>query len=70
MYSHWENVKPRFSNQFDLKSMEEWEESLHELKEKLQADLKEDFDHHQRAQDLYDQWEILYKESQQAIQKI
>jgi hypothetical protein len=63
IYLHWENVKPGFSKQFDLRSLEEWEESYHELKGKLQADLKEDFDHYQRAKDLYDQLDILYEES-------
>lgn len=62
-YSKWEIVKPRFSKQFDLRSLEEWEESYHELKGKVQADLKEDFNHYQRAKDLYDQWDRLFKES-------
>lgn len=62
-YSKWESVKPRFSKQFDLRSLEEWEGSYHELKGKIQADLKEDFDHYQRAKDLYDQWNMLYRES-------
>lgn len=63
IYPHWESIRPRFSNQFDLKSLEEWEESYHELRGKLQADLKEDFDHYQRAKDLYEQLDLLYKES-------
>jgi hypothetical protein len=63
IYLHWENVKSGFSKQFDLRSLEEWEESYHELKGKLQADLKEDFDYYQRAKDLHDQLEILYEES-------
>ena len=33
IYSHWETVKPRFSKQFDLRSLEEWEELYQELKE-------------------------------------
>ncbi len=63
IYPRWESAKPRFSKQFDLRSVEEWEESFHELKGKLEADLKKDFDHFQRAKDLYDQWNSLYKES-------
>lgn len=63
IHSRWESAKPKFSKQFDLRSLNEWEESYHELKGKIQADLKEDFDHYQRAKDLYDQWDILYKES-------
>lgn len=62
-YSNWESMKPRFSKQFDLRSLEEWEESYHELKVKIHADLKEDFDHYQRAKDLYDQLDRLSKES-------
>jgi hypothetical protein len=68
IYSHWEMVKPRFSKQFDLRSLEEWEELCQELKENLQGVRKENFDHYQRAKDLHDQWEILYKESY-AVQK-
>ena len=49
IYSHWEMVKPRFSKQFDLRSLEEWEELYQELKENLQVDQKENFDHYQRA---------------------
>jgi hypothetical protein len=63
IYSSWESVKPRFLKQFDVRSLEEWEESYHELKGKIQADLKEDFDHYQRAKDLYDQLDRLSKES-------
>lgn len=48
-YSQWGSVKSRFSKQFDLRSLEEWEELFQELKGKVQADLKEDFDHYQRA---------------------
>ena len=55
IYSHWEMVKPRFSKQFDLRSLEEWEELYQELKENLQGDQKENFDHYQRAKDLHDQ---------------
>jgi hypothetical protein len=63
IYPRWESVKPRFSKQFDLRSLEGWEESYHELKGKIQEDLKEDFDHYQRAKDLYDQLDRLSKES-------
>jgi hypothetical protein len=31
IYFHWENIKPRFSKLFDLKNLEEWEESYREL---------------------------------------
>ncbi|CAN7668259.1 hypothetical protein IOC57_25230 [Bacillus sp. SD075] len=64
IYFHWESMKPRFSKLFDLKSLEEWEESCRELKEKLQTDLKVDFDDYETAKNLYEQWELLYRESQ------
>jgi hypothetical protein len=63
IYSSWESMKPKFSKQFDLRSLEEWEELYYELNGKIQADLKEDFDYHQRAKDLFDQWNTLYRES-------
>ncbi|MFP5107166.1 hypothetical protein ACSU6B_10380 [Neobacillus sp. C211] len=63
IYSNWESMKPRFSKLFDIKSLEEWEESCRNLKEKLQEDLKADFDDYQTAKDLYYQWEQLIKES-------
>lgn len=62
IYLHWESMKPRFSKLFDIKSLEEWEESCQELKAKLQADLTADFNDYQRAQSLYDHWELLYSE--------
>ncbi len=63
IYFHWESMKPRFSKLFDIKTLEEWEESCLELKEKLQADLKVDSDDFQIATRLYEQWDILYRES-------
>ncbi|MGY3313983.1 hypothetical protein ACV242_002479 [Peribacillus simplex] len=64
IYFHWENIKPRFSKLFDLKSLEEWEKSNRELKGKLQTDLTVDFDDYQKAKSLYEQWELLHEESQ------
>ncbi|MGF6953367.1 uncharacterized protein (UPF0262 family) [Neobacillus sp. B4I6] len=63
IYSNWESMKPRFSKLFDIKSLEEWEASCRNLKEKLQEDLKADFDDYQTAKSLYEQWEQLFKES-------
>ena len=63
IYSNWESMKPRFSKLFDLKSLEEWEESCRQLKEKLQEGLKADFNDYQTAKSLYEQWEQLFKES-------
>ncbi|MEH7479583.1 hypothetical protein V7157_00440 [Neobacillus drentensis] len=63
IYSNWESMKPRFSKLFDIKSLEEWESSCRNLKEKLQEDLIADFDDYQTAKGLYEQWEQLFKES-------
>lgn len=62
IYFNWENMKPRFSKLFDLKTIEEWEESCRELKEKLQANLHVDSVDFQKAKSLYEQWELLYRE--------
>jgi hypothetical protein len=62
IFSHWENMKPRFSKLFDIKSLEEWERSCHEFKEKLQTDLKIDLNDYERAQSLYEQWDLLNSE--------
>src|SRR4051812_18945719 len=64
IYFHWESIQSRFSKLFDLKSLEEWEDSFRKLKEKLQTDLKVDFDDYQIAKSLYEQWELLHEESQ------
>ena len=58
-----------FSKLFDIKSLEEWEASCRNLKEKLQEDLKADFDDYQTAKGLYEQWEQLFKESNANIKK-
>jgi hypothetical protein len=63
IYSNWEIMKPRFSKLFNLESLEEWEGSCRQLKEKLQADLRVDFDDYQAAKSLYEQWEQLFKVS-------
>lgn len=63
IYLHWERMKPRFSKLFDLKTLEEWEESCRGLKEKLQIDTEADLDEYHIAKNLYEQWELLYRES-------
>ncbi|MGG3468481.1 hypothetical protein ABES02_13470 [Neobacillus pocheonensis] len=63
IYSNWESMRPKFSEFFDIKSLEEWEESYRQLKEKLQSDLKVDFDDYQTAERLYVKWEQLSKDS-------
>ena len=34
------------------------------------ADLNEDFDHYQKAQNLYDQYKLLYRESQPCKEEV
>ncbi|MCM2532279.1 hypothetical protein NDK43_07610 [Neobacillus pocheonensis] len=63
IYYHWESTKPRFSKLFDLKSLEDWEESYCKLNEKLKDDLQADLDDYQTAKNLYEQWEQLDKEA-------
>ncbi|MFX3624476.1 MAG: hypothetical protein ACE3JP_10625 [Ectobacillus sp.] len=70
IHCYWESMKPRFSRLFDLKTLEEWEESCCELKEKLQEDLKADIVDFQTAKSLYEQWELLYRESQAYLEAI
>lgn len=63
IYDHWESMKPRFSNVFEIKSLEEWEGARREFKEKLQDDLEPDFDDYQTAIKLYEQWDQLHREA-------
>jgi hypothetical protein len=60
---NWERLKPRFSKLFDLKSLEEWENSCLYLREGLEKDLNLDsMEAFQIAINLYNQWEVLYRE--------
>jgi hypothetical protein len=60
---NWERLKPRFSKLFDLKSLEEWENSCLYLREGLEEDLNLDsMEAFQTAINLYNQWEVLYRE--------
>ncbi|MEH7237174.1 hypothetical protein [Bacillus sp. JJ1562] len=63
IHYHWERMKPRFSKLFDLKSVEEWEETCLGLKQKLESDIIVDDDEYRTAENLYEQWELLYNES-------
>ena len=63
IYMNWERIKPRFSKLFDLKSLEEWENSCLYLREGLEKDLNLDrMEAFQTAINLYNQWEVLYRE--------
>lgn len=60
---NWERLKPRFSKLFDLKSLEDWENSCLYLREGLEKDLNLDsMEAFQTAINLYNQWEVLYRE--------
>jgi hypothetical protein len=63
IYLFWNNMKPRFSKLFDTKSLEEWEESCRILVSKLETDFEVNLEDYHKAIRLYEQWEILYKES-------
>lgn len=63
IYFHWQRMKPRFSKSFDLKSLEDWEESYIGLREKLESDIDADIDEYHTARSLYEQWELLYSET-------
>jgi hypothetical protein len=63
IHSNWNNMKPTFLKLVDRENLEEWEGSCRQLKEKLQADLKADFDDYKTAKSLYKQWEQLFRES-------
>lgn len=65
---NWESMKSRFSKQFDLESLKEWEESCRELKVKLEENINVDFEEYEKAKRLYEQFELLYRESY-AVQK-
>ncbi|MBL5867250.1 hypothetical protein [Heyndrickxia sporothermodurans] len=63
IYVHWESVKPKFSKLFDLRTLEEWEETWRNLMSKLQKNLTVDSEDFESATSLYEQWEVLYKEA-------
>jgi uncharacterized coiled-coil DUF342 family protein len=63
IYLYWENMEPRFSKLFDLKSLDEWEDSCRKLMEKLQTDLEVNLEDYNEATRLYEKWEVLFKES-------
>jgi len=57
-------MKPLFSEIYDLESLEKWEVSFHELREQLRTNIKVNPFDFQTAKNLYEQWKILYEESQ------
>ncbi|WML57742.1 hypothetical protein [Neobacillus sp. PS2-9] len=63
MYANWNLMKPRFSQIFDMESLEQWEGSCLQLTEKLQVDSLSDYSEYQTALRLYEQWEMLLSET-------
>jgi hypothetical protein len=60
---NWDSMKPRFLKLYDIEIITEWEESCHQLKEKLQTDINADVVDYETAKNLYEKWELLYRES-------
>jgi hypothetical protein len=63
IYLHWENMKPRFLKTFDVKSIDEWDESYRKLINKLETNVEVNMVDYLEATSLYEQWEILCTES-------
>jgi hypothetical protein len=60
---NWDSMKPRFLKLYDIEIIKEWEESCRQLKEKLQKDINADVVDYETAKNLYEKWELLYRES-------
>ncbi|MFJ5760306.1 hypothetical protein ACIQAA_14480 [Neobacillus sp. NPDC093182] len=60
---NWESMKPRFSKLYDIEIIKEWEESCRQLKAKLWEEKNADIEDYETAKNLYEQWELLYRES-------
>lgn len=63
IYLSWESMKPRFTKHFDEKSLEDWEDSCRKLMNKLETSDEVNLEDYDEATRLYDQWELLNKES-------
>ncbi|MFT4415788.1 hypothetical protein ACLM5H_18170 [Fredinandcohnia humi] len=63
IFFHWERMKPTFTNIIEIESLNEWEETCLELKEKLQTDVRVEFNDFQTAKNLFEQWEKLYSKT-------
>ncbi len=60
---NWDSMKPRFSKLYDIEIIKEWKESCSQLKAKLWEDRNADIEDYETAKNLYEQWELLYRES-------
>jgi hypothetical protein len=63
IYQNWENMKPKFTKLFDTRSLNEWEETCRKLKNKLETNVEVSMEDYHEASSLYEQWEILFTES-------
>jgi hypothetical protein len=63
IYLNWENMKPRFTKIFDTRSLNEWEETCRNFKNKLETNVEVSMEDYHEATSLYEQWEILFNEA-------
>jgi hypothetical protein len=63
IYLNWENMKPRFTKLFDTRSLNEWEETCRNFKNRLETNVEVSMEDYHVATSLYEQWEILFKEA-------
>jgi hypothetical protein len=63
IYLNWENMKPRFTKLFDTRSLNEWEETCRNFKNKLETNVEVSMEDYHEATSLYEQWEILFNEA-------
>jgi hypothetical protein len=63
IYLNWENMKPRFTKLFDTRSLNEWEQTCRKFKNKLKTNVEVSMEDYHEATNLYEQWEILFTES-------
>jgi hypothetical protein len=60
---NWDSMKPRFLKLYTIEIIKEWEESCRQLKTKLSEDINAEIEDYETATNLYEQWELLYRES-------
>jgi hypothetical protein len=63
LFLNWENIKPRFTKLFDTRSLNEWEETCRNFKNKLETKVEVSMEDYHEATSLYEQWEILFNEA-------
>jgi hypothetical protein len=63
IYLNWENMKPRFTKLFDTRSLNEWEETCRNFKNKLETNVEVSMEDYHEATNIYEQWEILFNEA-------